>query len=56
MEGEHALAVGGEQHGISLPMAGDTALLRLGGPLCNGNTVLDEAGTAAALAARDATL
>src|SRR6476620_9743049 len=53
MEGEHALDIEGEQHGVGLPMSGDVALLRLGRPLCNGNTVLDEAGAAAALAAGD---
>ena len=53
MEGQHALAIGREQHGVGLPMAGAVTPLHLAGPLCNGNTALDEACAAAALAAVD---
>jgi hypothetical protein len=55
MDGEHGLAVLGEQHEVGLPMAGAVAVGGGGRSFGYGNTAFDEGCGAAALAAAQAT-
>jgi hypothetical protein len=56
MQGEHGLAVLGEQHEVGLPMAGAGAIGGCWRSFGDGNTAFDEACGAAALAAAQAPL
>src|SRR5260370_3511484 len=54
VDGEHGLAVSGEQHEVGFPMAGGFAVGGGGRPLGYGNTAFDEGCSAAAPSATEA--
>src|SRR5262249_50869013 len=56
MDGEHRLAIFGEQHQVGFPVAGGLAIGGVGRPFGHGNTAFDEACGASATSAAEASL